>query len=256
MTHLHETVGIKGAYETLRELEASSETAFSCDEMLGILARCGVERPRDTLGDFVAGNLLNRSGENFGLARLGIRTSLLLEAINGGDLKDVYRRLSRVDTTLRTYELVREGMTKAFLRNINERLGFIRLYFCSPWISLDRIQQDMLTHAVTRVEQIRGIRPEILVITRPEENTDRGVPRTLTLFQQLGATIFLNKRLHTKLYIREPDTSGGYTMAIVGSQNLTKSNYLELGIRINSDGQMIDNLRTYFLEITNYSDEV
>jgi hypothetical protein len=256
VTRLHETVGIKGAYETLRELEASSETTFSGEEMLAIMARCGIDRPRDALGDFVAGNLLHRSGENFGLARLGIRTSLLLEAINGGDLKDVFRRLSRVDTTLRTYELVREGMTKAFLRNINERLGFTRLYFCSPWISLDRIQQDMLTHAVARVEQIRGTPPEILVITRPEENTDFGVPKTLRPFQQLGATVCLNKRLHTKLYIREPDTSGGYAMAILGSQNLTKSNYLELGIRINSDGQMIDNLRTYFLEIMNYSDEV
>ena len=45
-------------------------------------------------------------------------------------------------------------------------------------------------------------------------------------------------------------------MAIVGSQNLTKSNYLELGIRINSDNQVIDHLIAYFWEITNYSHEV
>jgi hypothetical protein len=45
-------------------------------------------------------------------------------------------------------------------------------------------------------------------------------------------------------------------MAIVGSQNLTKSRYLELGVRINSDSQMIDRLIGYFLELTNHSREI
>lgn len=256
MTHLHQTVGVQGAFETLRELDASSVTAYSAEQMLSIMTRFEVDDPRSTLRDFVAANLLHQDGEQFGLTSLGVRTCLLLEGINGGDLRDIYRRLSRLDSTLRTYELIREGMTKAFLQNINERPGFGRLYFCSPWISLDRKQQDLLVHAVSQVERTRGTPPEILVITRPEENTDLDVPIQLKPFQELGATIFLNKRLHTKLYIREPDTSGGYVMAILGSQNLTRSNYIELGIRINSDGQMIDQLISYFWEITNYSHEV
>jgi len=177
-----------------------------------------------------------------------------LEALNGGDLRDIYRRLSRIDNTLRVYELIREGMTKAFLQNLVERPGFGRLYICSPWISLDRKQQELLFHAIIQVEQRRGTRPEILVITRPDEKTGL-VPATVKPFQDLGATLFLNRRLHTKLYIREPDTSGGYTMAIVGSQNLTKSNYLELGVRINSDSQMITQLIAYFYELTNHSHE-
>jgi hypothetical protein len=255
VAHLSEIVGVCGAYETLRSLETSSVTAYTVEQIEVLMEQCGVDEPQATLEDFVAANLLHREGDQFGLTTLGIRTCLLLEAVNGGDLKDVYRRLSRLDTSLRMYELIREGMTRSFLQNLCDRPGFGRLYFCSPWISLDRKQQDMLTHAIARVERRRGARPEILVITRPEEGTDRIIPATLKSFQDLDATIFLNKRLHTKLYIREPDTSGGYAMAIVGSQNLTKSSYLELGIRINSDGQMIDQLIAYFLELTNYSHE-
>lgn len=255
MAHLSETVGVHGAYEVLQELEASSVTAFAISHIEAAMARYGMDDPQAAVEDFVAANLLHREGERLGLTGLGVRTCLLLEAINGGDLRDVYRRLSRLDSTLRTYELIREGMTKTFLQNINERPGFVRLYFCSPWISLDRKQQDMLTHAIIQVERTRGSRPEILVITRPEEGTDLTIPTTLRPFQDLEATIFLNKRLHTKLYIREPDTSGGYAMAILGSQNLTRSNYIELGIRINSDGQMIDQLIAYFWEITNHSHE-
>jgi hypothetical protein len=255
VTHLSETVGVRGAYETLRSLEVSSVTAYSAEQIEALMEQCGIDEPQANLENFVAANLLHRDGDQFGLTTLGIRTCLLLEAINGGDLKDIYRRLSRLDTSLRMYELIREGMTKSFLQNLCDRPGFGRLYFCSPWINLDQRQQDMLAHAVVQVERRRGNRPEILVITRPEKGTDRAIPATLKLFQDLGATIFLNKRLHTKLYIREPDTSGGYAMAIVGSQNLTRSRYLELGIRINSDGQMIDQLIAYFLELTSYGYE-
>jgi hypothetical protein len=252
---LSETVGAVGTFEFLRELEGSSQTSFTTDEIEIIMVRHGVDKPQNAIEDFVASNLLHRDGKLLGLTTLGIRTYYLLDAINGADIRGVYRRLARLDSTLRIYELIREGMTKTFLQNINERLGFSRLYFCSPWISLDRKQQDLLVHAVLQAERKRGARPEILVIVRPEENADYAIPLTLKPFQDLGATIFLNKRLHTKLYIREPDTSGGYSMAIIGSQNLTKSNYLELGIRINSDSQMIDHLITYFWEITNYSFE-
>lgn len=256
MAHLSETVGVRGAYETLRELETSSATAFPISHVEVTMSRCGVGDPQATIEAFIATNLLHQDGQSLGLTPLGIRTCLLLEAINGEELREVYRRLSRLDRTLRAYELVREGMTKIFLRNINERPGFARLYFCSPWISLDRTQRGLLTNAIVQIERRRGTRPEILVITRPEESTDLAVPTTLGPFQDLGATIFLNRRLHTKLYIREPDTRGGYAMAILGSQNLTRSSYIELGIRINSDSQMIDQLIAYFWEITNHSHEV
>src|SRR6266849_103779 len=256
MSHLHQTVSFDGGYETLRALEASSQTAFSLEGMSALMSQCGVENPTPAIAEFVASNLLSRAGDRVGLTTWGIRASLLLEALNGGDLKEIYRRLSQWDSTLRTYELVREGMTEMFLRNINERPGFRRLYICSPWISFNRRQEELLTHAIHQVERSRGVLPEILIITRPAGDDGARVPTSLTRLQELGATIFLNRRLHTKLYIREPDTSGGFSMAIVGSQNLTKSQYLELGVRINSDSEMIERLINYFLELTNHSREI
>ena len=253
--NMSETVGFKGAFQALQVLETSSKTLLEADEVLSLFAECGVENPPASLQDLVAANLLARNASRFAISSLGIRTALLLEAINGGDLRDVYRRLTHLESSLHTYELVREGMTKSFLRNLSARPGFVRLYFCSPWISLDSVQEGMLKHAILTASGVRGNQPEILVITRPEEKTDSKVPGSLEPFKNLGASIFLNKRLHTKLYIREPDTRGGYSMAILGSQNLTKSNYLELGIRVNGDSQMINQLIAYFFEITNYSHE-
>jgi hypothetical protein len=256
MSHISEIVGIRGAFETLRFLEASSESAYSHDDLCSIMERCGVELVQASLQDFVASNLLHQSGSGFALSTFGIRTSLLLEAVNGTELRDTYRRLARLDTSLRMYELIREGMTKSFFLNLQDRPGFGRLYICSPWINLDRTQAERLSKALSYTEAVRGTRPEILVMTRPEPGTDAELPSAVDSLRKLGASVFLNKRLHTKLYIREPDTSGGYAMAIVGSQNLTRSSYVELGIRINSDSQMIDQLIAYFLELTNYSHEV
>jgi hypothetical protein len=227
---------------------------LSQDEISAVMTSAGVESPLSALGEFVASHLVSRNVDQFALTTSGIRATLLLEALNGGDLKDIFRRLSQLDSNLRMYELVREGMTEIFLRNINERPGFRRLYICSPWISFSRRHEELLTHAIHQVELTRGVQPEILIITRPGDD-GVSIPTSLDRLRALGASIFLNKRLHTKLYIREPDTSGGYSMAIVGSQNLTKSRYLELGVRINSDSQMIDRLIGYFLELTNHSRE-
>ena len=256
MPYLSEIVGFPGAYDTLRELESSPITDLTCDEIKQIMRQYEVDDPEAAIEDFVASNLLRRYGDDYCLTTQGIRTSLLLEAINGGDLRDIYRRLAQLDSTLRVYELIREGMTKTFLRSLILRPGFGRLYLCSPWISLDRKQEDMLIQAVVQAEQRRGNRPEILVITLSEQGTDTSAPASLKPFQDLGAKLYLHNRLHTKLYIREPDSSGGYAMAIVGSQNLTKSRYIELGIRINSDSQMINQLVAYFLELTNHCHEI
>ncbi len=252
MTLLNEIVGTKGAFETLRFLDVSRDTYYPKDQLQDHMESYGVTDPANVLRDIFAANLIHLDENQVSITTYGIRTYLLLLAINGGDIKDIYRRLSHLDSSLRSYELIREGMTTSFLQNLNQRPGFGRLYFCSPWIHLDRKRQELLESAVLNTERRRGNRPEVLVITRPDGDT---IPDTLQPFRDLGATIYLNKQLHTKLYIREPDTSGGYAMAIVGSQNLTKSKYLELGIRINADGQMINKLISYFIELTFYSQE-
>ena len=251
-THLHQTLSIPGTYEFLKALDHTSITSRQ-EQLVAIMADEGVADPQRTLGDLVSANILQRLGTRFTLSTLGIRTFVLLDAINGGDLRHACQRLSSLDSTLHTYELVREGMTAAFLEDINARPDFARLYICSPWITLDERGRSLLTHAVQSAEA-GGERPELLVLTRPDD--DGRAPSGVSPLRDLGATVFLNSSLHTKLYIREPGRRGGYSLAVVGSQNLTRSKYLELGIRINSDGAMINRLISYFLELSHHSVEV
>lgn len=252
---LHQVVAVDGRYEFLADLERRSETSFPEDELTELMRDAGIDDVNATLQDFTSIGVLQRYGERFGLSTFGIRTSLLLEALNGGDLREAYRRLSVYDSTLHTHELVREGMTEEFLQSVHTRPGFRRLYICSPWINLEPRLLRMLVSAVHREEE-QGVAVELLVITRPTVGDGDRVPGGVQPLRDLGATVFLNPSLHTKLYIREPGSSGGYAMAIVGSQNLTRSQYLELGIRVNADSVLINQLIRYFFEVTNMSDEV
>jgi len=185
---------------------------------------------------------------------LGRRASLLLDAINGADLREVWRRLTHLDPALRTYELIRNKLTHNFLESLVTRPSFGRLYLCSPWISFERRQENLLANAMLQAER-GGRRPEILVVMRPLRGDIAAVPPAGRFLQKLGATVYLNRSLHSKLYIREPNQGGGYLMAILGSQNLTRSNYLELGIKIHSDTPIIQNLISYFFDLTNLSSE-
>lgn len=254
---LHQRAAAPGCYEFLLALERlSSRTWLPEDELLDLLERAGTDDARTALGDLLSANLVGRIGDGIGITSLGIRTALLLDAVNGADLRGIMTRLGRYDANLRMYELIREGMTKAFIDTLRTRQGFRRLYLCSPWISFDDRDRSTLIDAVRRITQRDGLAPELFVLTRPVEGAANVPPNSVAPLQELGATIFLNRRLHTKLYVREPDASGGYSLAIVGSQNLTRSRYLELGIRINSDTQMINQLTRYFWDITNTSIEV
>lgn len=206
------------------------------------------------IDELVSSRLLAWRNERIELTALGGRTALLLEALNSGNLRDVFERLSHYDNSLRMYELVREGMTDNFLDSLITRPGFGRLYLCSPWISLTSRNRDALMTALIREER-RGFSPELLVLTRPLQGTKNVAPADVNDLRTLGATIFLHPSLHTKLYIREPGPRGGDTTAIIGSQNLTQSKYLELGIRINSDTSIVNQLIRYFFSLTTSSIE-
>jgi hypothetical protein len=249
-SHMHQKVAFLGAYEALLTLDKlTAATAVPLDVVESELL--GIEVP-DTIHELSSAGLVRVAGENINLTTLGVRTVTLLEALNGGDLWSAYRRLARADPGLRRYELVRQGMTKVFLRSLIDRPGVGRLYICSPWISLDADEKRMLAQGVSYAKP--PLEPEILVITRPALS-EPGLPPSAQVFLDLGGTVFLHPRLHTKLYIREPDISGGFSMAIIGSQNLTGSKYLELGIRINGDTELIGQLVRYFIDLTNVSKE-
>lgn len=250
--YIHQSLSSSGTFEFLRALDYQVD-AMEQDKILGMMSDYGIDNPRSSLEDLITANVLQRLGVRFALSTFGLRTLVLLEALNGGDLRLAYQRLSSLDGALHQYELVREGMTALFLEDINARPDFSRLYICSPWIGLDERNRDLLTHAIQSAEA-RGESPEILVLTRPA--SQGRAPEGIAPLRDLGANIFLNAKLHTKLYIREPGKRGGYAVAIVGSQNLTRSGYLELGIRINSDSTTIGKLVNYFWEITSNSKEL
>ena len=251
-THLHQTLSLSGIFELLQDLDRLGAVSISQERILDMMTERGVEEPLYTFRELVGSRILLPIGADFSLSRFGIRANILLQALNGGDLRVAYERLQRVDRSLAAYELVREGMTDSFLENLNARPGFARVYLCSPWINLSRRNAELLTHAVHTAEARRQS-PEVLVITRPDG--DGNVPNAVSQLSELRPKVFLNNRLHTKLYIREPGAEGGYAMAVVGSQNLTRSSYLELGIRINSDTAMVNQLVAYFWELAHGSSE-
>ena len=246
MPYRSELVGFTGAFDTLKDIEQAPNDHLEEAEVIALLDRNGVDDPPRGLHDFAAAGVLHRRDSDCMLTPLGERTYWLLELLNGGDLVEVFDRLGRIDTRLNRYEVVREGMTDLFIRSLIDRPGFGRVYLCSPWINLSALNQESLERAVALAEDRRGRSPEIVVMTRPKEGSTDVAPDGVKSLRALGATIFLHNRLHTKLYMREPDTSGGYSMAIVGSQNLTLSSYFELGIRVNADARIINQLLTYF----------
>lgn len=253
MRSITQAIGIQGAPETLQALHQSSESFFSFDAASALMSTCGVHDTPTTLAALVESNLLYQAPQGFAISHLGRRTSLLVEAIVGADLRDVWRRLANLDPSLRSYELLRNNLTDTFLQSLITRPSFGRLYLCSPWIGFDQRRQGLLTHALLQ-SQRSGDDPEILVIMRPERDRS-SLPTAATFLKGLGATIYFNRSLHSKLYIREPGRNGGYLMAILGSQNLTKSRYLELGVKIGSDSTLVQKLVAYFFDVASQSDE-
>jgi len=250
---LHETLATSGVYDFLKTLDRASVTAWSEDDLLKVMTSNGVDQPVYTLHELRAAGMLQYLGDGLSLSSVGMRSLILLDALNSGDVHLAYRRLRNLDNTLGAYELVQEGMTESFFENIHGRPNFARLFICSPWINLSSRNRNLLLNAIHTAESL-GNSPEIFVLTRPAD--DGNAPAGVRVFRELGATMFLNARLHTKLYIREPGLQGGQAMAIVGSENLTRSRYLELGIRIRSDTAMVNEMIAYFWRLCNASTEL
>ena len=147
MSNLNVAAGLRGAHETLRAIDQSSETAFSYDALIDLMQRQGAENLEETLTALIANNLLHQAPQGFQITHLGRRASLLLDALNGADLRDIWRKLGQLDQTLRNYELLRNNLTDHFLNSLTNRPSFGRLYICSPWISFERREEKLLASA-------------------------------------------------------------------------------------------------------------
>lgn len=255
MSTLLQVLAEPGVDETLNELMKSSEAGFDRNHLENLFQDHGAISPVQLFDRLLHSNVLQIIGQRFGLSDHGRKLSLLISAINGADIEDVFFRLRRIDGQRPTYELVRQGMTRVFFDTLLERPRFGALYVCSPWINPTDADCRKLKYAMTVEERRTGVRPRLHVVTRPPEDQPIGIERGLDCFREVDATIYYHKRLHSKLYIREPGLDGGLLLAIVGSENLTRSNLLELGIMVSGDDRVVNQLIRHFADLANISDE-
>ena len=248
---IHELIAETGAAATLNYLVAQSETSYRRIQIEDIFVDHGSQQPDILVDRFLESNLLEVYGNQVGISHTGRKVVLLIEAMNGGDIKDIIRKLRGLEGIADRYELVRQDMTKSFIRTLstNPRIG--RLYICSPWINPSPNDAATIRYAVMQSRKTTGRSPEILVITRPPHGSTTYTNGGLQAFIDVGASIHYHPRIHTKLYMREPDSNGGILLAVVGSENLTRSNLIELGIRINGDTLLINQLIRYFYDTMN-----
>ena len=253
MSQLLPLLATPSVHLTLRELARGSDSSHPRIHLEDLLYDNGADSAPSLLDQLIGANLLQRIGNQIAISKNGRKVQLLMEAIEGGHIGEICLRLQRIDGKQR-YELVREGMTEDFFRGLCDLGATIgTLYICSPWINasenaIKSLHDSFMQHKL-RWRQF----PELLIVTRPWK--DGGEAPSLTPFKRFGARIHLHRTLHSKLYIREPDPRGGTPIAVLGSQNLTRSRYSELGIRITGDDQLVRQLIRYFMELISDSDE-
>ena len=128
MSQLLPLLATPGVDLTLSELASSYDAAYHRIQLENTLYGHGASAPHTLLDRLINANLLEWIGNRLALSRSGRKTQLLLQAIEGGDLEGIYRRLQRIDGRP-SYELVREGMTEDFFAGLTQSSGRLgRLY--------------------------------------------------------------------------------------------------------------------------------
>src|SRR5438552_2324707 len=121
MTDLLRAISEDGVSSFLIGLASSRESRLHRTTLEKSLTLEGVSYAAQTLDNLLNLRLIHPIGARLTISRLGHRTALLLEALDGGDIEDVIRRLRRLDGFAELYELVRQGMTTRFLTTLIER---------------------------------------------------------------------------------------------------------------------------------------
>lgn len=212
-----------------------------------VLNLAGCKTPDVVFDDLRVAGFFSARPPGIALTTKAHRTLLFSSGALGASSANVFDELRTIETTLNRYELVREGMTSRFIRGLLREPGFQRLYICSPWINLQKDDLGRLAVALDNSRRTLTRDPEILVLVQSPKIPE--LKKSLDTLRGLGAEIVEKDRLHSKLYMREPGPSGGLSLAIVGSQNLTRQKWIELGIEIRNDSQILSKLRSYFFDI-------
>ena len=188
MSQLLPLLAAPGVYLTLRELASSPDAAYRRVHLEDTLYGHGASAPHSLLDRLINANLLQWIGDRVAISRNGRKTQLLVQAIDGGDLADIYRRLQRIDGRP-SYELVREDMTETFFAGLTQAAGRLgTLYLCSPWINASERAVQNLQYSFLQRPRRFTHDPELLVLTRPPG--DDFEPSSLAPFRSLGARVF------------------------------------------------------------------
>ncbi len=138
-------------------------------------------------------------------------------------------------------------MTSRFIKGLLTDPGFQRTYICSPWINLLKKDLGRLMVALDKAARSLARDPEILILVQTPKIPE--VKHCLEVLKSMGARVVEKPRLHSKLYMREPGPPGGLSLAILGSENLTRPKWIELGIEIRNDSHILSRLRRYFFDL-------
>ena len=226
---------------------ARSAAVHDHESFRDVLLRCGCRSPDAVYEEFRATGCLTNRPPGVALSLKGYRTLLFASGALGTPSGAIFDELRTIEPGLHRYELVREGMTSRFIKGLVNEPGFQRLYICSPWINLQKDDLGRLAVALDNAEKRLHRAPEILVLVQTPKIPE--VEKTLQILRTFGAEIVEKPRLHSKMYMREPGPSGGLSLAIVGSENLTRQKWIELGIEIRNDSHILSKLRNYFFQV-------
>lgn len=246
-----EVLGQPGVFDFLEKMSSLQE--IKTDLLLDLLQSCGIKTPHAVFEQLSQISIIFEADNNFYLSPKGHELWSLLQAINDGDIKKMVQRLRHSDPTLFPYEIVTEGMTSEFISGLASFPSFRRLLICSPWVHLKRKVLQKFAYALYQATEKSSVKKvDVIVIVRPLRKRDPNYHKFLDVFQaliKLGAEIVVHNKLHSKLYIRDPGIDGGFSQAIFGSENLTGTRNIELGIRITNDTVIINKLISYFFDL-------
>ena len=247
---LSEVVGQRGLFDLL-EMMDGWDAAVPRMDVLAAMEDLEVADSDVVFESLLKEGILTTAGGSLvSVTTRGLTVLSLLQAINGTDVREVYRRLRGLYPGWAEYQVVRDRMTQDFIRELYDKPDFRRIYLCSRWMSLANKPRGRLAQAVYWASRHHQV--EILAIHGPlgsDDDRNANLVSTLNFLKSLGAEIVLNPKVHAKLYIREPGPSGGLQTAIVGSENLTIPKYAELGLKVVNDNEMIGKLIEVFFDI-------
>jgi len=178
----------------------------------------------------------------------------LLELVQEITLRNPRRLIEKIQQLypeLRRIAVIRDNLTGEFFKCLHSVRTAGRISICSPWINMNNDQFETLAFLLQQsvlLEEPHSINV-VMLPSKPSERHHDTTQEMVRRFAELGITVLFSKGLHAKLYVRTPSSSNGSSFAVIGSQNLTRSTYTELGLLIKNERRLVEDLQAAFFEI-------